>query len=694
MIRKLLSRLFPRPSQPNNANVKKVYEKLREELAETRDERKALHELMPDIAIRKAESEERLKSIKELRFAEALCLMPDRECRELAGPLIAKYGSAESESAALTEKVFKERLWELELALEDRGWVRETTLAALEFSRYGVQQLIRICRIYGIKNPIIKRISEICELYVFGRGIEIRSEDDVANDVIHDFLKMNDAEMGHNGLASKEKDIQTDGALYFGLATDNQGNVRVIMVDPLEIMDVVTDPDDSAKPLYFKRQWNRNDFDPDSGIQAAFMMHCWYPSLELINDPPKVKLKSIGGYPVNWDMPILRDKIGSPAKWRWGVPPVYAAVDWARAYKDALEDYATVRRTLARFALMVDTKGGPGAIAAYQALFSTTFADADGTQIERNPPPVVASAHISGPGTNINAFKSAGAQANPEETRRILLMACASAGMPETFFGDASTGSLATAVSLDRPTELKFTAIQRRWGHTIKRILEYVIAVSRSTPGGKMREAFKKRGWLREGRVIVSVNIKGVYEANFTAKPKDVHIMVKFPNVVEHEMLPMIQSIMEIGTGGGRNGIFAGILDRRTIVDLALAEIGYEDRSKLLDQIFGKKYDPADDVTDQRSQVPPQSLMLPSGKALTSLSIPPPLPPPPPPPPAPVDPMAPKPPLVPTPKPAGPPLVPAKPGAAKPAAKPSPAKAKKEAVRLAVRAALSTIAKD
>jgi len=575
--------------------------------------------------------------------------------------------SAKEATTAQVEHVFKERLWELELALEDRGWVRETTLAALEFSRYGVQQLIRICRIYGIKNPIIKRISEICELYVFGRGIEIRAEDDTANQTIQDFLDANDAEMGHNGLAQKEKNIQTDGALYFGLATDTQGSVRVIMIDPLEIMDVITDEDDAAKPLYFKRQWNRMVLNVDEGRMQPESQMCWYPSLELFNDAPRQKPKMMGGVAVNWNMPVLRDSAGgAPSKWRWPVPPVYAAVDWARAYKDALEDYATVRRTLARFALMVETKGGPGAIAAYNALFSTTFADNNGTQIERNPPPVVGAVHTSGPGNKVDAFKSAGAQANPEETRRLLLMACAAAGMPETFFGDASTGSLATAVSLDRPTELKFTAIQRRWKHTLQRILKYVLAVSGTSIGGRMREAVKK--------------------------PKDVRIIVKFPNVIEHQIQPMIQAIFEIATLGGRNGIAAGIVDRRTIAELLLTEIGYEDVDTLLDLIYGKNYDPADDVTDQRSQVPPQSLAQASGKAITDLSTPPPLPPPPPPSP----PVAPKPPEPAGPAPAAPQpaTTPAKPAPKKSPAKPRTAAAKKEALSDAVDALRAVTSKD
>jgi len=546
----------------------------------------------------------RAQELIELRGAELACVDPK-----------AFEAFHESHGPIQEVRQFKERLWELELALEDRGWVREVTQAALEFSRLGVQQLIKICRVYAIKNPLIKRTAEICMLYVFGRGFEVRSEDDAENDCIQDFLKLNDGVLGHVAAANLETSIQTDGTLYFGCDTLPDGTVKLTMIEPLEVMDIICKATDKSTPLYFYRNWVQEDFDPLTGAKSATPMKCWYPSVEATMDP-KTELPPAGtvinGAPLNVNMPVLRVKVGSPRFWRWGLPPIYACIDWARAYKDFLEDWATVQRALARFALMVETKGGPGAIAAYNALFNTTFADSGGTQIERNPPPNVASAHVSGPGNQIQPFKTANAQTSPEQARRVLLMHCAGSGMPETFFGDASTGSLATAVSLDRPTELKFTEIQRRWTATIRTLLEYALMCAKQSPGSKMREA---------------------RQANPAPQPTEIYI--KFPNVIEHDIQTMIQAIYDIGTAGGKNGVFAGIVDRRTIADLLLAEIGFEKRGQLLDKIYGagSKYNPANDVTDQRSQVPPQSLAAPAGKALTDLSTPPPLPPPPPPPP-------------------------------------------------------------
>jgi hypothetical protein len=562
-----------------------------------------------EIELQYSNLRERMEQVLDLRRAEVACYNPKA------------FQSLRESHAGPTESVaqLKEHLWELELALEDRGWVREVTLANLEFSRLGVQQLIRICRIYAIKNPWIKRGAEICALYVFARGIEIRSEDSTANDVIQDFLERNKKELGHVALAAKEQSIQTDGSLYMALPAAPDGSVKVTMVDPLEIMDVITDPDDTSIPRYFYREWSRLDTEKNLSPEN---MKVWYPSLDY---QPDTKPKEIRGITVNWAMPILRVKIGCPPSWRWGVPPLYASIDWARAYKDFLEDWATIQRTLSRFALMIETKGGAGAIAAYNALLNTTFADAQGTQIERNPPPVTGSAHISGPGNTVTPFKSAGSKDSPEEARRLLLGVAAAQGMPETFYGDASTGSLATAQSLDRPTELKFREMQNRWIDTIDQMLQYVLSVSKDTIKGRMREAIGKDVKLRIIPMRSRMTVNGIiWEAGRIMEKGDVNIIVRFPAVLEHDPSVMVDAWAHVATLGGRTGIPAGVVDRRTVAAGMLHEIGYEDTAQLLDDIYGKPgtdYDPGDDVSDQRTQVPAESITQSTGPDINALGL-------------------------------------------------------------------------
>ncbi len=152
----------------------------------------------------------------------------------------------------------RESLWELELALEDRGWQRQLAMAATEFSRYGIQQLILISRLYLLKNPLIKRGVYVSAYYVFGRGVEITSDDEAANDAIQDFLAdpQNAKEFGHSGLLEKHNSYLTDGNIFFAFFTEEgTGQVRVRTIDPTEIMDKITDPDDSSVDWYYRRNW-------------------------------------------------------------------------------------------------------------------------------------------------------------------------------------------------------------------------------------------------------------------------------------------------------------------------------------------------------------------------------------------------------------------------------------------------------
>lgn len=81
----------------------------------------------------------------------------------------------------------KERFWELELALEDRGWRRQLALSQYEFSRYGIQQIMLIARLYAVKNPLIRRGIKISSFYVFGRGVDITSEDEAQHKFLTEF---------------------------------------------------------------------------------------------------------------------------------------------------------------------------------------------------------------------------------------------------------------------------------------------------------------------------------------------------------------------------------------------------------------------------------------------------------------------------------------------------------------------------
>lgn len=458
--------------------------------------------------------------------------------------------------------VLKERLWDLEIALEDRGWQQQIAQSQTEFSRWGIQQIILMCRLYKLKNPLVSRGISVSAIYVFGRGVEISSDDKTANDTLKAFLgdPRNERELGHVGLVEKEETLHTDGNVFLVLFTaPDTGGVIVRTVDCIEIEEIVCDPNDSSVPWFYHRRWIEQSFDLATGNVMQTPREAWYADLGYTGMiPARIKgidlMKDAQGKPV----PMMHEKAGGLPKWQFGCPLVYAAIDWARAYKHYLEDWATRQRALARFAWDVETKGGAPALAALKATFETTLASG-GYGIETNPTPVTGSMFGHDLGTKAQPMKTAGSMDTPEAGRRIGLMVCSALGLPETMlFGDVSVGTLATATSLDEPTRLKFLFAQERWKQALQRICRYVLQQSATAPKGRLRESVKKNGTMPT-------------------------VDVDFPSILDPDIPARIGAVVNALTLGGHpvNGI-----DEKTGVTLMLQELGVEDVQAVVDAMY------------------------------------------------------------------------------------------------------------
>src|SRR6266481_4973980 len=104
---------------------------------------------------------------------------------------------------------------DIELALQNVEWRREINLSWLEFSRWGIQQIILISRLYYVKNPLIQRAIELLASYIFARGVEVTSDDPAANDTLIEFFDRNKVVLGPTALAALDKRLSTDGQVFF-----------------------------------------------------------------------------------------------------------------------------------------------------------------------------------------------------------------------------------------------------------------------------------------------------------------------------------------------------------------------------------------------------------------------------------------------------------------------------------------------
>lgn len=443
-----------------------------------------------------------------------------------------------------TYLMMRERLAELELQLEDRGWEQLTGEGTAELSRKALQRLCALSRVMYLKNPLINRAVSLEASYVFGQGVVIQCEDEATNTIIQDFLddEDNKAELtSHQARMLKDIDLTVLGNVFFVLfkqAGTGKVKIRTIPVD--EVQEIICDPEDARKVWYYKRMWQQRTLNGDGTYGASEQKTAYYPDWRY-DELEATRRAEIGGAPVLWDSPVKHIKVGGMSDMKFGIPETYSALDWGRAYKEFLEDWATISRALSKFAWSMTTPNGSRGVQAAKTKLNTLLGR-PGNVIDKNPPPIAGSTFIGSDGHNMEPMKIGGANISAEDGRRLLLMVAAGMGFPETFFGDASVGTLATAKSLDRPTELKMIDRRTVWGDVFKDLVGYAIG-QRITDG-------------------------------FTSDTKQ-KIDVDWPPLLEHNIGEAVDAIIAAGTLDGKR--LAGTIDIETLTRLMLTALGYDD---------------------------------------------------------------------------------------------------------------------
>lgn len=473
-----------------------------------------------------------------------------------------------------TTRELRERIAELEFASgNDDGsvWLPMGAAAEnLEFSRGFVNDIIRLARIMYLKNPLIKRGVDVKADYVFARAVSISAPDEDINAVIQTFLdddRNQDTFSSHSIRIQREKELQTDGNIFFALIPNAEtGRVRVRTLPADEITDILTDPNDRNAKWYYKRVWIERTTDMATGDVKETRRTAYYRDWRY---KPDEERPTIGGAEVIEGVYVYHVKAGGFSDWKFGISELYAALDWAKAYKTFLENWSTIVAAYARFAFKVTTTGGAqGAKAARKKIETRLGA---GASVDTNPSPTTGSVFVAPEGNSIEPIRTSGATTSAEDGRRLLLMVAASFGLPETFFGDVSVGTLATATSLDRPTELMLSNRQQLWRDIYIDILRFVIEWAVRAPNGPLR-----------GIAEAQTNEYGEDELVYDDGPPK--IVVDFPSVIEIDTEAKIRAITQGATLDGKTPTI--IPDYKMIARMVLTALGEADIDETIDRLF------------------------------------------------------------------------------------------------------------
>lgn len=477
------------------------------------------------------------------------------------------------------DRYLQERLAELEdFWKEDRDWINiGATSGDQEFSRQGLQYAGRIARIMYLANPLINRGVTVKSDYVWGRGVNISAKDEAINKLVQQFLDdpRNQVEFtSQPSRIQKEIELQTDGNIFFAFIVHPlTGRVRTRTIPVDEITDTITNPGDKKEVWFYKREWVELTVDMSTGEIKQTNKKAFYPDWDY---KPATMPKTIGDVEVI-NVPIYHVKIGGFSDWKFGVPEIYSSLNWAKSYTKFLSNWASLMQVYARFALKITTSGGTAGIATAKSRIGTTVSS---SSRETNPPPAAGSSFIRSQTqdgvtqADVDVVRTAGATTSAEDGRRLLLMVCAALKIPETFLGDVSVGTLATAKSLDRPTELAFANRQQLWSYVYHAILDFVIFQSVQAPQGQINQA------------RIATITKNEYGEDVIEWQDDVnaHVDVDFPPIVEHDL---VEYVTAVKTAATLDGATPNVLnDNRLLARMFLTVLGENDIDEILDQLY------------------------------------------------------------------------------------------------------------
>lgn len=422
----------------------------------------------------------------------------------------------ELDGANLTIEHLQESIADLELMLEDRGWTRLGMWADQQFSREGLGRAALLCRAMAIANPLIRRALSLRSSYVWGGGVTIQARakggtdgEQNVNQVIQDWITDRDVRKFLTSAPAREtneRTLGTDGNLIVALWTSPlTGRVIPRLIPLEEIRKKIKNPEDRTEVWFYQRisigpdGQQRITYHPDidyrpRGSRLQFRRARNSADLSR-SDAYKLGDQTMEPGEILWDAPIAHQKVNALADWDFGIGDAFAAIAWARAYKEFLEDWAKLVKALSRFAWRVTSGKRGAAQAAADRIGARTTTTVAG---EAGRTPVGQTASMVG--ADLEAIPKTGATIDSNSGKPLAGMVAAATDVPVTMLlGDPGiTGARATAETLDTPTENM--AGMRRETHSefLNQILNYVIDSSVRAPQGVLKGTVSWDEWDRQ----------------------------------------------------------------------------------------------------------------------------------------------------------------------------------------------------
>jgi hypothetical protein len=389
--------------------------------------------------------------------------------KEAASWLIENLGDiVVDDNGTLLREAFTQA--DIELALDDRGWLVGGKRMMGELDPLSRQVQVNRSRYYWLRDPLAKQAVRLWTDYCFGdQALTWHCDDAGVQKSLDKFMKdrRNRRYTSREGVRRMSQRLLVDGELFIGIFAD--GTIRTF--DCLQITAIITDPDDEDKVIAYKRVTT-----PPHGQGQNKVLY--YKPWDLDDDSTSFDSRTVandgynivpvdpqGSKQVNYEKDVVMYHLPFDAIERRGNGLLTSCSDWSREHRRFMIARVAIMQALSKFAFKTTVKGGQNVVNSIRAKLESTFAQSGlsgGTQ--HQPVAAPGANFLSNEGVTLEAMpRATGAGDAQSDANQLKLMVSAGTGIFLHYFGDPSTGNLATATAMELPMLKMFGAYQQYW---------------------------------------------------------------------------------------------------------------------------------------------------------------------------------------------------------------------------------------
>ena len=369
--------------------------------------------------------------------------------------------------------------------LEDVGYyLLNTKLGDSDLKPEQREKFYRRALKYYLEDPLVLRAVDMQPTYVFGRGLpRPESTNPMVQEAIDKFWDDEDNKLAlttFKAQYARAVELQLQANLYFVIFETPEG-IKVGTLPHEEITDIVTDPENRLRPIWYKREFQEQTYDFKAGAYKpkGEPTVIWYQDWK--HDPPR------GFRPGNGEGKVAKGKIfhvktGSTGEMKFGVPQIQRILDWAKAHNEWMRARVAIAKAAATFAWERKLKTGSDpskvmtlaknwASAKHQ---STTGATGEWGDDDPMSAPKYGSMLTTNEGVDY-VFKGGNATGSgdaSQDQKMFRSQISAGTGLPQHFLGDEGSANLATATAMNEPVIRMMEFVQEMWEDIYRQILD------------------------------------------------------------------------------------------------------------------------------------------------------------------------------------------------------------------------------